>query len=677
MIQALRYNAAIACFLMLAACGESTVTGPAGVTADLVFTNAYVYTVDANRTIAEAVAVRGNTIIAVGQNDDMKPFIGDTTQVRDLGGRMLMPGLQDTHVHALGTVQPDACDLQSQPGTLDEVVPLLRDCITRHTSKAGDWLIVHQWSYAIGNQPSEAHPTLRAALDAVSTEHPILLIGNDGHHGAANSAALAQVKDDAGNTVGMSAATLAGEFSEWREHVEVDSRGEPTGGVNEGARIVVYPKLFAAFLGAGGKSESLMPRVAEALASRGITSIQDPAADPDELEAYRWLEQSGGMTFRMRAGLYIRPIDSLSENAAAQVPALIEQFKNAREKLKHSKLIRVDGVKLFADGVLEGNPLSEPPTLPVAAILGHFHQPLIAPDPENQSIAVRGYVDLDSAACSAWRANPGSFSTEAAINTFRREHGHVPAQCNQASGVLENSEAFIHAFVQQATAAGFNVHTHAIADKGTRVAIDAFEANKAEADRQGLTQSFAHLQLVHPDDQKRIGILGIYSSFTYAWMVPEPMYNLTVIPFLEQVKDAGSMFDLSTYYMQNVYPVKAIVDAGGIPAWGSDAPVESRDPRPFLNLEQAVTRAYEDKVLNAANAIDIHTALAAFTQNGARLLGIGDTTGSIEVGKLADLVVLNQNPVTLMEQGKATDISDTQVLLTLFDGRVIFENPEN
>jgi predicted amidohydrolase YtcJ len=203
--------------------------------------------------------------------------------------------------------------------------------------------------------------------------------------------------------------------------------------------------------------------------------------------------------------------------------------------------------------------------------------------------------------------------------------------------------------------------------------VDALEAAKSESDRQGLTQSIAHLQLVHPNEQKRIGALGIYNAFTFAWIVPETNYNLMVIPFIEQVKSVETIFDPATYYMQNVYPVKTIRDAGGIITWGSDAPVESRDPRPFLNLEQAITRAYENRVLTADNAIDIHAALSAFTINGARMLGIGDQTGSIEPGKLADLIVLDQNLVRLVEQGAADKISDTQVLTTVFDGKVVYE----
>jgi predicted amidohydrolase YtcJ len=671
------YLTALLLIIPLSAYQSAAIASSSGETADLVLTNAYVYTVDAKRTVAEAVAIRNNRIIKVGTQAEVSALIGKSTEVRDLGGRMVLPGLQDTHIHALGTVPRDVCDLTSTPRTLDELVPFLRACVSRYTREPGDWLIVQQWPYAIGNQPSTTHPTLRAALDAASMEHPIMLIGDDGHHGAANSRALALAKDDHGNTVGLNAATLQNQFAAWREHVAVDQRGEPSGGVNEGARLVVYPDLFQAFLGSGDDHAWLMPGVAAVLASRGITSIHDPATDPTELAAYRWLEREGAMTFRMRAGLYIRPQDGLAANSESQIPALIDSFTKARSDYEDSKLIRVDGVKLFVDGVLEGDPLTNPPTLPVAAVLGSFQQPMFDIDATAHRISIRGYVNRESEACRHVRQRPTDFSSASSAATFQKRHGHAPSQCQYSSGVLENSEAFIHAFVQQATAAGFNVHIHALSDKGTRVAVDALEAAKAASDQQGLTQSLAHLQLVHPDEQQRIGRLGIYSSFTYAWIVPEPNYNLTVIPFLEPVASPENMFDLSSYYMRNVYPVKAIVNAGGRVTWGSDAPVESRDPRPFINLEQAVTRALEDEVLNAANAIDIHAALAAFTINGAQQLGIGNEVGTIESGKLADLIVLDQNVVELAENGAAARISDTEVVTTIFDGKVVYEAPEN
>ena len=112
--------------------------------ADLVLTNGYVYTVDDARSVAEAVAVRGNEIVFVGSSESAGEFVGDSTDVRDLEGAMVMPGIHDMHVHALGTIEPDMCDLDSASLSLEEMVPVLQGCLETYDVAPGEWLIVLQ-----------------------------------------------------------------------------------------------------------------------------------------------------------------------------------------------------------------------------------------------------------------------------------------------------------------------------------------------------------------------------------------------------------------------------------------------------------------------------------------------------------------------------------------------------
>ena len=93
-------------------------------------------------------------------------------------------------------------------------------------------------------------------------------------------------------------------------------------------------------------------------------------------------------------------------------------------------------------------------------------------------------------------------------------------------------------------------------------------------------------------------------------------------------------------------------------------------------MQAAVTRESDGVVMNTAQRINIHDALAAYTINGARLMGHDDKLGSIEVGKTADLIVLNQNVVELAEQGQAGKIGETQVDMTIFDGNVVFDSEQ-
>jgi predicted amidohydrolase YtcJ len=221
--------------LLLCACGPSVEP------ADLVLANAFVYTVDADRSVAEAVAVRGNQIVFVGDDDEVEDFIGPDTQVRNLAGKMVLPGLHDTHLHPLYIAAGDICDLDNRPLTLDAYVPFLRGCLSRYQIPEGEWLWADQWNFSIGNQPSERYPTMRAALDAVSAQHPIVLFGNDGHHYAVNSAALARAKNPAGDAVGLTAETLQTTFASYRELVGVGESGEPNGYLTESAIDLTDP----------------------------------------------------------------------------------------------------------------------------------------------------------------------------------------------------------------------------------------------------------------------------------------------------------------------------------------------------------------------------------------------------------------------------------------------------
>ncbi len=636
--------------------------------ADLVLTNAYVYTADDAMSIAEAVAIGGNSIVFVGTNAAAVDYIGEDTEVRDMAGAMVMPGLHDMHIHALGIIEPDMCDLDSQPLSLEQLVPVLQACLEKYEVPTGEWLIVLQWAFSSGNQPSVGLPNIRAALDAVSTEHPIFLWGNDGHHGAANSAALATARNTDGDVVGINSRTLAGDFAAFRPMIAVDARGEPSGGINEDARMLIRPDFFGDMLGMSADPETTMPRVAAKLAATGITSIQDAIVTADTLAAYAWLEESSLMTFRLKAALS----EPESESVDA-IDAHLKSLQALREQYRDSKLIQANAVKLFADGVLEGNPLTWPPTLPVAAMLENFKQPIFGGNIEDGSFGIRGYVDQDREACKTVQIDPDGYTDAARAAAFESEFGFYPQQCIPTSGILEHEEAFVRAYIRKATEAGFHVHVHALADKAVRVAVDEFGKVKSIAEAQSLTQSLAHVQIANPEDQKRIGELGVSVVFTFVWTTPSVQYEMMVAPFIDEVTGIEDMYSLDNYYMKNVYPAKSIQSYGGVLVNGSDAPVGSRDPMPFVSLQQSVYRSDGERVMNADERIDIHSAIAAFTKNGAKLFGHADTLGSIEVGKTADIIAISQNIVELAEKGEPERIGDTQVTLTVFDGKIVYE----
>jgi predicted amidohydrolase YtcJ len=635
--------------------------------ADLVLANAFVYTVDADRSVAEAVAIRENKIVFVGNDKDVESYIGSDTDVRDLAGKMVLPGLHDVHLHPLWIVKGDICDLESRPRTLDAYVPFLSDCLSRYQIPEGEWLWADQWNFTTGNQPSERYPTMRAALDAVSTQHPIVLFGNDGHHTAVNSAALARARTPAGKAVGLNAETLLSTFTSFRELVGVDESGEPNGYLTESAIDLTDPPSELEIR----DFDAILPEVAKLLAKSGITSLQDVMVEPEYLPFYQRLEERGEMTFRMRAALFKE--FPKSQAAIELLPETVEEFKAIRERYAGSRFIHADGVKIFVDGVIEGNPLAVPPTLPNAAVIRSYRQPIFAIDPNTMQTDVWGYVDLESDVCLEYRSHPLAYANAEAKHRFKSEHGYFPQQCEQNHGVLEHSEEFIHAFVREMEAAEFAVHAHAIGDRAVRVAIDAFEASRAANGEPLHAQSMAHTQLIHPNDQQRIADLGIFMAFTYAWIGPDIEYDMSVIPFIDEVASIDDLYNPNHYAFQNTYPVGSIHERGGILVAGSDAPVETRDPRPFVNIQQAVTRASGIGTFNADQRIDIHTVIAAYTINGAKLFGHDARLGSIEVGKKADLIAIDRNLIELAESDRANEIGNTRVMLTIFDGKVVHE----
>jgi predicted amidohydrolase YtcJ len=190
----------------------------------------------------------------------------------------------------------------------------------------------------------------------------------------------------------------------------------------------------------------------------------------------------------------------------------------------------------------------------------------------------------------------------------------------------------------------------------------------------------AHIQLSTPEDVARVGRDHLYVAWTFAWMNVATGYDMTVIPFIEKIH-GNSYRELhapGSVYEANAYPVRAVQDAGGITAAGSDAPVETHDPRPFVNLAHAITRRNPGgKALNAGQDLNVDEAIDAYTINGARMLGIDKDAASLEVGKSADFIVLDRDIVRLAADGRADDIAKTRVMQTWFRGKQVYQRPES
>jgi predicted amidohydrolase YtcJ len=151
-----------------------------------------------------------------------------------------------------------------------------------------------------------------------------------------------------------------------------------------------------------------------------------------------------------------------------------------------------------------------------------------------------------------------------------------------------------------------------------------------------------------------------------------------LIPFIDKV--AGNRFEdlypADGYYAKNVYPFRAVKAAGGVLVAGSDAPVGSWNPMPFANMSVAVTRSRGGRpAQNPSQSIPVRDVIDAYTINGARFLGRDRESGSLEVGKSADFIVLDRDILELGDRKQGEQMAEAQVLQTWFMGKVVYEQP--
>ena len=142
------------------------------------------------------------------------------------------------------------------------------------------------------------------------------------------------------------------------------------------------------------------------------------------------------MTFRMRAALFkdVSQVAGRDRNASGTSSKSSRQFASATRTLAS---FNADGAKIFIDGVIEGNPLASPPTLPNAAVIRSYRQPIFAIDADSMRADVWGYVDLDGDVCLEYRSHPLAYASAEAKSRFKNQHGFLPQQCEQNYGVLE------------------------------------------------------------------------------------------------------------------------------------------------------------------------------------------------------------------------------------------------
>jgi predicted amidohydrolase YtcJ len=555
--------------------------GGNGSAADLVFVNGAVYTIDAARSWAQAVAVRQGRIAAVGTDAAIRPSIGAHTEVIDLVGRMLLPGFQDAHVHPIyAGVDMLQCDLHDLV-TKDDYLRAIGSYAAANPD--APWILGGGWSMEVfprGCPPKED-------LDGVVPDRPVFLPNRDGHSAWVNSDAL----------------RLAGITRDTRDpadgRIERADDGEPFGTLHEGAQRFMTDLIP---LSTPDELYRGLLKGQEFLHALGITGWQDAIVhaggdEIDSLATYLTAAEKGELTARVVGALWWDRLRGLEQ---------IDDLVAIRERGAAGRFAATS-VKIMQDGVCEN-------------FTGAVLDPYLGAD--GQPTGNRGISFVD------------------------------PEILDEA--------------VTRLDALGFQVHFHALAERAVREALDAIEAARRANGMSDTRPHLAHIQIVHPDDLPRFRKLGAVPNAQPLWAAHENQMDELTIPFLGEPRWTWQ------------YPFASLVRHGASLAMGSDWSVSSPDPLEEIHV--AVNRvmppsypytADRTDVFLPDERLDLATAIAGFTIGSAYVNHLERETGSIEVGKRADMAVLDRN----LFAHPVDEIADARCVMTFVEGEPVSSAP--
>jgi len=540
---------------------------PQAASADSVVVNARIYTVNPQQPWAEALAVRGEKILAVGSAREIDRYRGPNTRVIDAQGRLVLPGFTDCHIHfmegSLGLLHVDL----NGAATVGEIQKRVSAYAVAHPHE--EWILGMGWTYPVF-APSGMPD--RRILDEVVLDRPVLLEAYDGHTSWANSKALAMA--------GITRETA----DPHNGKIVRDEKGEATGALLESASGLVSkfaPKpTRAERLAALRKGLNEANRV-------GLTRVHSAGGDFEWLDLYDELRHNGVLTVRQYIAYRLNPPEL--------TPAAIEKAEQARRTYRDD-WIAAGAVKTMLDGVVEAH---------TAAML----------TPYSDDPTTSGKLFWD----------PAKYK-EAIVELDRR---------------------------------GFQIFTHAIGDRAVRLALDAYERAQTKNGTKDARPRVEHIETITAADIPRFGSLGAIASFQPLHAYPDD--------------------DTLKIWARNAGPDRAgrawvwhsIEATGGRLAFGSDWPVVTLSPWP--GVENALTRQTTEGDPPGGwlpkERISLEAAIKAYTL-GAAIAGRREKTeGSLEAGKLADLIVLSQNLFEI----PANQTGKTEVVLTMVGGRVVYE----
>ncbi len=556
--------------------------------ADKVWKNGVIYTADTGDSIYESVAVKDGLISFVGTTADVEAYVGKNTEVVDLAGKMMLPGMTDSHLHAPGTMLSELFQINLN-GVLTEAdtMATIEEFVKSHSDMAfyyGDGFSIGAFT---GEEVSKGPKKER--LDAIS-DKPIIISSYDGHIRWLNSAAFDYfkiTKDTVSPAGGVIEKTANGEL--WGTLKELAIELTPSQEFTPEQRKTAYVSFqeYLHSLGYVGITDM----------GSGITSavVEDPFVEMDK---------NGELK------LYVNKNTVMDPNSD-YIPQ-IEQAVVNRDAYS-TEFYKTTSVKFFADGVVEG-------------VTGYLSKPYEAP--ANQ---VADFVSIP-----LW----------------------TPENLSKAFA-LANSK-------------GLQIHVHSIGDAATTETLDAMAYALEQNGEGDYRNVITHLQLVAESDIPRFAEMKVIANLQPYWAFKEPYWWEVVDQPL-----------LGTARADTEYPMQSFIDAGALLVGSSDHSV-TPFPNPFWAIEVGVTRNLENAefygvdditniddpkwLLDPKERVSLYNMIKAYTINAAFQNFREDTTGSIETGKNADFIIVDQNLFDI----NPLDIDKTKVLETILKGNTVW-----
>lgn len=553
----------------LAACGPKS--------ADLVLQNGRIVTVDSSNPEAEALAVAGDRILAVGSDEAVAQYIGASTEVIDLAGRLAIPGFIEGHGHYTSLGEALMMLDLTTAANWDEIVAMVAEAVA--DAQPGEWILGRGWhqdKWDRTPRPAVEGLPLHAGLSRVSPENPVFLTHASGHAAFANARALelAGIDRDTPDPPGG--------------QILHDRDGNPTGALREKAQLPVRAAIERSRASrsaaeARADAERVVQLAGQEALSKGVTSFHDAGASFETIDLFRDLATAGKLPVR----LYVMVRYQTNEEMAEKLPS----YKMIG--FGHN-FLTVRSIKRQIDGAL-----------------GSHGAWLLEP-----------YEDLESTGL-----------------------------------VLEPIDDIVRT-TEIAMDYGFQVNTHAIGDRANREVLDIYQrAFEANPDKTDLRWRIEHAQHLHPDDIARFGQLGVIAAM-------QGIHCTSDGPWVYKRLGARRA-------EEGAYVWQKLMATGAIIGNGTDVPVEDIDP--IKNFYATVTRRMDNgEIFFGDQRMSREEALRSYTINNAYAAFQEDITGSLTPGKLADVVVLSHDIMTIPEE----EILEARVVYTILGGKVVYTSTE-